>query len=223
MEISPIRTSIVFLAVYIIYMCPPIWASPYQCGEIFSTSQLSFKQPEKIEERLFSIKGEKYTTKWKLGESSAKIYLAVDGKGTKVVVKVYPMRDGWERMERNAIRQEIVATDFYVENGERVPRILNLDLSQGIVVKEYISGFSGDDLVVQQHPIIKDSLTKKMRNLEILGVAFSKWLQRTKRDAEFEYEGAINKAIWLGNVTPEIKEANMLYDVQNSEWVPIYF
>lgn len=78
----------------------------------------------------------------KLGESTAKVYLGIDpNTKTSVVVK--------RQSTISMFCRELMVTDYLLENGETVPKILKAAIksdSTTVIVREYFKGLTGEEL-----------------------------------------------------------------------------
>lgn len=148
--------------------------------------------------QIITVNDTHYVIEGTLGKGTSVVYLAHDSKGVPVSIKII-RSIVYDRNWPNTAFYEIAATKFFIESGERVPRILNFatyynekgQITKSIIVKEYIEGVTYEDLHwltsyraknwIKHYSLIKNLQPELRRLLEVFK-GFSSWLTKNQID-----------------------------------------
>ncbi len=188
------------LAVNVLLTGEQTWA--YTCKDIFSSaSALSAQIHEFRESRIskkrkgeiFGVNGVSYLIEGQLGRGTSTVLLAYDPQMKPVTIKIVkPNEDdaNWP----NTIFYEMAATQFYLDAGETVPKILSYEtfenskgkITKALLVKEYREGITYDDLgwlsefrvrTWGKHYPLGKELLPELRRLLKIHEGFPAWLK----------------------------------------------
>lgn len=185
-----------------------------------------------------TVSGEAFEIAYKLGESSAKVYLTKD---KKYVVKIYESNSRFDYSATFLSRLEYWRTRYLLEKGFPVARVYRYPetLPDGriAVIKEYVEGLTKNDLVNADRLVtdadgvtletmfdFEDSMDQKMADLSTLQARigelykngnFIAWLKANTVDIQKEFF-YLN---FLASTMEVNKDGNYLYTKQG--WVVI--
>lgn len=160
----------------------------------FRQSKISRKKKGQV----ITVNDTHYVIEGSLGKGTSTAYLAFDPKGTPVVVKtILPHVE--DRNWPNTVFYEIAATNFFLESGIKVPRILDYttfenakgDLTQSILIKEYVEGVTYEEIYWlslfrtknwgKYYPL-NEQLQPEKQRLSRVFEGFSSWLDKNQID-----------------------------------------
>lgn len=237
MRVATLLISLIFpLAVSIangVDICPALfvsWSDAHSFINQYRESHLTKPGPHipKVEAGFF-IKG-------KLGGSTSEAFLAIDpANQTSVVVKIGASVRGFWR--------ELAVTEYLLENGETVPKILNARIKKNgtvIVIREYFKGLTGWELSRERNspnssipPELSVSawqlLGPEIKRLENLFYgsndrpSFQDWYFANLDKLQEKYPEVWNavkvKFTEDPNFLNDFSEENFLFDIERNIWV----
>lgn len=171
--------------------------------------------------RWYGVGGQNYWIVGRLGRSVATVYLAQDGKGNYVSLKIYP------RKSIALFNYEKYATEGALSVGIRVPKIIHHDPEQGIVVKEYFYGLSYREFEVNwnelglsyaqkqglQEKLEKRSSEDRMKMGQAAPMLIQKYGEESlKEQVQIYYNDLIKGG--------DFRDANYLYSPTEKDWLP---
>ncbi|UYL07787.1 hypothetical protein B9G69_012095 [Bdellovibrio sp. SKB1291214] len=182
----------------------------------------------------------------KLGQSTAKVYLALEpSTQASVVVKMNSTIPMFWR--------ELMVTDYLISMGETVPKILKAYLKEDgttVIVREYFKGLTGHELKKERSLGNKDlpqelattgwhSLDAERKRLDDLfsfggqgRPSFSTWYKSNASRLESKYRDSWNRIAEMKSQDPKLNydiydilyvqdfhKGNFLYEIQRNRWV----
>lgn len=202
---------------------------------------LSYEQTEIVVNR------KKYLTIGLLGASASSVYLARAENGNLVTIKmieserpVDPYSDSSTENRdvgdwADSVYYEVAATNFYLENGERVPRIIDYQVFKkgkrtvsAILVKEYREGILYSELEQNITSIPKKwkkyawllkELPKTQEHFKNLHKEFEAWLKKKKINLDHLNIEFLGSLLEVGDLSRQ----NFLFDAEIHEWIPFDF